>query len=53
MKGDKELVGILRGFDDYVNMVLEEVTEYEITPEGTKTKKIGSFFFSFLSSFCF
>ena len=27
MKGDKELVGILRGFDDYVNMVLEDVTE--------------------------
>ncbi|KAK1353029.1 hypothetical protein POM88_052867 [Heracleum sosnowskyi] len=28
MKGDKELVGTLRGFDVYVNMVLEEVTEY-------------------------
>jgi U6 snRNA-associated Sm-like protein LSm5 len=27
MKGDKELVGTLRGFDDYVNMVLEDVTE--------------------------
>ena len=24
---DKELVGTLRGFDDYVNMVLEDVTE--------------------------
>jgi len=36
MKGDKELVGILRGFDDYVNMVLEDVTEYETTPEGIK-----------------
>ena len=23
MKGDKEIVGTLRGFDDYVNMVLE------------------------------
>jgi len=40
MKGDKELVGILRGFDDYVNMVLEEVTEYEMTPEGMKTTKL-------------
>ncbi|XP_030516393.2 sm-like protein LSM5 [Rhodamnia argentea] len=28
MKGDKELVGTLRGFDLYVNMVLEDVTEY-------------------------
>ena len=27
MKGDKELVGILRGFDNYVNMVLEDVVE--------------------------
>jgi U6 snRNA-associated Sm-like protein LSm5 len=27
MKGDKELVGTLKGFDDYVNMVLEDVTE--------------------------
>lgn len=27
MKDDKELVGTLRGFDDYVNMVLDDVTE--------------------------
>lgn len=27
MKGDKELVGTLLGFDDYVNMVLEDVIE--------------------------
>ena len=27
MKGDKEIVGTLRGFDDYVNMVLDDVTE--------------------------
>lgn len=27
MKSDKEIVGTLRGFDDYVNMVLENVTE--------------------------
>lgn len=25
---DKELVGTLRGFDDYVNMVLDNVIEY-------------------------
>eukprot|EP01084_Bolivina_argentea_P283255 485060_1 len=42
MKGDKELVGILRGFDDYVNMVLEDVTEYEITPNGKKISKLDS-----------
>ncbi|ETO13672.1 RNA binding protein [Reticulomyxa filosa] len=42
MKGDKEMVGILRGFDDYVNMVLEDVTEYEITPEGKKVTKLDS-----------
>ena len=33
MKGDKEIVGTLRGFDVYVNMVLEDVVEIEITPE--------------------
>mmetsp|Transcript_17838 Transcript_17838/g.37331 ORF Transcript_17838/g.37331 Transcript_17838/m.37331 type:complete len:85 (+) Transcript_17838:85-339(+) len=40
MKGDKELVGTLRGFDDYVNMVLDDVTEYEITPEGRQATKL-------------
>ncbi|CAN0299344.1 unnamed protein product [Ectocarpus fasciculatus] len=38
MKGDKELVGTLRGFDDYVNMVLDDVTEYEIDADGTKRR---------------
>ncbi|KAJ1750877.1 RNA-binding protein lsm5 [Coemansia sp. RSA 989] len=27
MKSEKEFVGTLLGFDDYVNMVLENVTE--------------------------
>lgn len=27
MKGDKEVTGTLKGYDDYVNMVLEDVTE--------------------------
>ena len=40
MRGDKELVGTLRGFDDFVNMVLEDVTEYEITPEGKRVTKL-------------
>ena len=36
MKGEKELVGTLRGFDEYANMVLDDVTEFEVTPEGNK-----------------
>ncbi|WOL16178.1 hypothetical protein Cni_G24960 [Canna indica] len=40
MKGDKELVGTLKGFDVYVNMVLEDVTEYEITAEGHRITKL-------------
>jgi U6 snRNA-associated Sm-like protein LSm5 len=36
MKGDKELVGTLRGFDVFVNMVLEDVTEFEVTSEGKR-----------------
>ena len=40
MKGDKEIIGTLRGFDVYVNMVLEDVTEIEVTPEGKKTIKL-------------
>jgi len=36
MKGDKELLGTLRGFDEYVNMVLDDVTEYESTPSGVR-----------------
>eukprot|EP01053_Blabericola_migrator_P006009 Blabericola_migrator_1__6008@NODE_3029_length_2101_cov_20_844149_g1894_i0_p3_GENE_NODE_3029_length_2101_cov_20_844149_g1894_i0NODE_3029_length_2101_cov_20_844149_g1894_i0_p3_ORF_typecomplete_len109_score22_88LSM/PF01423_22/3_8e16SMATX/PF14438_6/0_029DUF150_C/PF17384_2/0_095_NODE_3029_length_2101_cov_20_844149_g1894_i016721998 len=36
MKSQKEVIGILRGFDDFVNMVLDDVSEYtwEITPDG-------------------
>lgn len=40
MKGDKEIVGTLRGFDVYVNMVLEDVVEVEVTPEGKKVTKL-------------
>jgi U6 snRNA-associated Sm-like protein LSm5 len=40
MKGDREIVGTLRGFDVYVNMVLEDVQDIEITPEGKKVTKL-------------
>jgi U6 snRNA-associated Sm-like protein LSm5 len=36
MKSDREFTGTLLGFDDFVNMVLEDVTEYETTPQGQK-----------------
>ena len=28
MRGDRELFGILKGFDDYINIVLENPKEY-------------------------
>ena len=40
MKSEKEIVGTLLGFDDFVNMVLENVTEYESTPEGRRVSKL-------------
>jgi U6 snRNA-associated Sm-like protein LSm5 len=40
MKGVKEIVGTLLGFDDYVNMVLEDVTEIEVTTEGKRVTKL-------------
>ncbi|XP_003743582.1 U6 snRNA-associated Sm-like protein LSm5 [Galendromus occidentalis] len=40
MKNDKELVGTLLGFDDYVNMVLEDVTEYENSSDGRRVTKL-------------
>eukprot|EP00466_Bigelowiella_natans_P000034 jgi/Bigna1/125327/aug1.1_g35 len=42
MKGDKELTGTLRGFDAYVNMVLDDVTEYDFAEEGKKVTKLDS-----------
>lgn len=40
MKGDKEITGTLRGFDEFVNMVLDDVTEFEITPDGNRVTKL-------------
>jgi len=41
MKSDREFTGRLLGFDDFVNMVLEDVTEYENTPQGRKTTNLA------------
>ncbi|CAL0305344.1 unnamed protein product [Lupinus luteus] len=40
MEGEKEFVGTLKGFDAFVNLMLEDVTEYEITSEGRKITKL-------------
>lgn len=40
MKGDKEIIGTLLGFDDYMNMVMEDVIEYTFTEEGIKTTEL-------------
>ncbi|KAK2755493.1 RNA-binding protein lsm5 [Arachnomyces sp. PD_36] len=41
MKGDKEFSGTLLGFDDYVNMVLNDVTEFDYaTGSQSKISKI-------------
>ena len=40
MKNDKEAVSTLLGFHDFVNMVLEDVTEYETMTEGRRVTKL-------------
>ncbi|CAG0915795.1 unnamed protein product [Notodromas monacha] len=40
MRNDREIVGTLLGFDDFVNMVLEDVLEYETTAEGRRINKL-------------
>ena len=36
MTGDKEFFGTLTGFDDYLNIVLEDVKEYQYSGQGGK-----------------
>ena len=36
MKCDREIIGNLRGFDEYVNMVLDDVTSIEVSATGSK-----------------
>ncbi len=38
MKGKREFAGTLRGFDDFFNMVLENVTEIWIEGEERKSR---------------
>ena len=43
MRGQTEIVGTLRGFDDYVNLVLDDAVEYTVDNQNnpgdiTKTK---------------
>ena len=40
MNGGKEFIGKLVGFDDYVNMVLEDVTEVDPNEGNVKLPKI-------------
>jgi len=38
LKNDREFTGTLLGFDDFVNMVLEDVTECQTLPSGERVK---------------
>mmetsp|Transcript_33154 Transcript_33154/g.50096 ORF Transcript_33154/g.50096 Transcript_33154/m.50096 type:complete len:97 (+) Transcript_33154:105-395(+) len=42
MKGDREIVGTLRGMDDYVNLVLDDVKDYTFTAQGKKVTELES-----------
>jgi len=41
MKNEREFTGTLLGFDDFVNMVLDDVTEHENTSTGKKTTQLS------------
>ncbi|CAK9786150.1 Sm-like ribonucleo protein [Cutaneotrichosporon oleaginosum] len=41
MKNEREFTGTLMGFDDYVNMVLKDVKEYEVTAQGIVETALG------------
>lgn len=43
MKSKREFAGILRGFDDFFNMVLENVTEIWYEGEERKSKEAETF----------
>ena len=41
MKGEKEFYGRLKGFDDYLNMALEEVKEFAFSGTGSQKELIS------------
>ena len=41
MKGDKEFYGTLRGFDEYLNMILDEVKEFRFAGAGDKRELVS------------
>ena len=42
MKGDREFFGTLRGFDEYLNIVLDDVKEYSYAGAGGKRILLNS-----------
>ena len=42
MKNNREFVGRLAGFDDYVNVVLEEADEFELLGDVYVASRVGS-----------
>ncbi|BEI84109.1 hypothetical protein CcaverHIS002_0407130 [Cutaneotrichosporon cavernicola] len=52
MKNEREFTGTLMGFDDYVNMVLKDVKEYEVTAQGIIETKLGQTLSSTLPCTC-
>eukprot|EP00461_Guttulinopsis_vulgaris_P003402 UN03403 len=42
--GNIELEGVLRGYDDYCNLLLDDVVETTVTPNGISTSKIDKIF---------
>ncbi|NWX44753.1 LSM5 protein, partial [Steatornis caripensis] len=40
MKSDKEIVGTLLGFDDFVSILCQQCLRLEITPEGRRITKL-------------
>jgi U6 snRNA-associated Sm-like protein LSm5 len=44
LRGAREFCGLLRGFDNYVNLFLEDVDEYTYTEEGVETQHIDQMF---------
>ena len=36
MQGDKEFYGKLRGFDEYLNLIMDDVKEYQFAGQGGK-----------------